>query len=398
MIINLLFIITGLFGFLTVIITLSSYRVNRMMNFHLTLIFVLISIRFLLNGFFPFGYLGFLKDYYVNYSKFLILIIPSFYLYFKNLIADEKLFIKADLVHFIFPVVFLALNISIVSTNDLLPATFYFLSFSVLFLYNITYCFLAYHILNKNVWANKEASPFKNKHSGLIKKWTLFLFIILIINSIKLFVTLFLEDNYLHAYVAGERFQWIGATVWILTFFKVLISPEILYGYPIFNDKIKETKISNSGLDTDWIVEFNKDSKNSQDSKLKEKIDHNIIHYISEIENVSKELEPFRDSKFSLSDLALKLNIPNSYLNYVFKYHSKISFSDYKKKIRIHHSIRLIESNHLKTHTLDTLAKEVGFASYNPFFTSFKNITGISPQKYIAQLNESINKKGSTLS
>lgn len=184
----------------------------------------------------------------------------------------------------------------------------------------------------------------------------------------------------------------------MLTFFKVLISPEILYGYPKFNEVAQETNSPNITLDSDWIMEFNKESKNSQDNKLKEKIEKNLLLYIDEIEKVSKEFEPFKDPKFSLPDLALKLNIPNSNLNYLFKYHSKISFSDYKKKVRIHQSIRLIESNYLKTQTLDTLAKEVGFASYNPFFTSFKNITGISPQKYIAQQNENLNKKGPTLS
>lgn len=385
MIVNLLFIITGLFGILTVIITLSNYRVNRMMNFYLTLIFVLMSIRFLLNGFFSFGYLGFLKEYYINYNKFLILIIPSYYLYFKNLIANQKLFIKKDLVHFVFPIVFLVINIAIVSTNDELPAFFYFSTFFVLFLYNISYCFLAYYLLNKNVWTQKDSPIINGKYASLIKKWTLFLFIILLLNSIKLFMTLFLEDNR-HGFVAGERFQWLGAIVWILTFFKVLISPEILYGYAIFNTPIKESATFNLPLDTDWIVESNKDQKNLQDSKLKEKMDPNIARYISEIEKIALEFEVFKDSKFSMNDLAIKLNIPNSHLNYLYKYHSKISFSDYKKKIRIRRSILLIESNYLKTNTIESLAKEVGFASYNPFFTSFKSITGISPQKYIVSL------------
>jgi AraC-like DNA-binding protein len=402
LIINLLFIITGLFGFLTLVITLSSFRMNRMMNFHLMLIFLLISIRFILNGFLPFGYLSFFKDYYINFSKFLILIIPSFYLYFKNLIADEKLFIKSDLTHYIFPISFLVINIAIVSTYRFLPSSFYFSSYLVLFLYNITYCILAYQILSRYVWVKKSSLPINKNHNTLIKKWTIFLFIILIINSIKLFVTLFLEGNYLHPFVSGDRFQWAGALIWILTFFKVLISPEILYGYPIYNDNLNESpnETKNSDvplLDANWNIDFNKDPKNIQDSKLKEKIDKNIVRYIVEIEKASKEFELFKDPKFSLSDLALNLNIPNSNLNYIFKYYSKISFSDYKKTVRIHRSIQMIETNYLKTHTLDTLAKEVGFASYNPFFTSFKNITGISPQKYIAQHNDSLNKKGPTL-
>lgn len=355
------------------------------MNFYLTLIFVLISIRFLLNGFFSFGYLGFLKEYYINYNKFLILIIPSYYLYFKNLIDDQKLFIKKDLVHFIFPIVFVVINIAIVSTNDELPAFFYLSSYSILFLYNISYCFRAYCLLNENVWIKKSNPIINVKYTSLIKKWTLFLFIILLLNSIKLFTTLFLEDNR-HGFVAGERFQWLGAIVWILTFFKVLISPEILYGYAVFNTPVTASATFSLPLDTDWIMESNKDQKNLQDSKLKEKIDPNIERYISEIEKIAAEFELFKDSKFSMNDLALKLNIPNSHLNYLYKYHSKISFSDYKKKIRIQHSILLIESNYLKTNTIDSLAKEVGFASYNPFFTSFKSITGISPQKYILSI------------
>ncbi|WP_165929336.1 helix-turn-helix domain-containing protein [Flavobacterium hiemivividum] len=198
-------------------------------------------------------------------------------------------------------------------------------------------------------------------------------------------MALFLEDNRT-GFVAGERFQWLGAIVWILTFFKVLISPEILYGYTISNNPLKESATFNLPFDTDWILESNKDQKNIQDSKLKEKIDPNIARYISEIEKITLDFELFKESKFSMNDLAIKLNIPNSHVNYLYKYHSKISFSDYKKKIRIHRSILLIESNYLKTNTIESLAKEVGFASYNPFFTSFKSSTGISPQKYILSI------------
>lgn len=390
MIINLLFIITGFLGFVTLIIILSCYKVNKVMNFYLLLIFTLISIRFLSSGFFPFGYLVFLKEHYITYSKFLILIIPSFYLYFKNLIADHKKFIKTDLIHFIFPLVFLTVNLSIVNTYDLLPNSFYFSAFLMIIFFNIAYCFLVYKLLKDNVWAKKD-KQLNNRHSILIKKWTLFMFITIIINSIKLFVTLLLFDDHYHGLSSTDRFQWIGAIVWILIFFKVLISPELLYGYPIYEIKKetkKETKESNMSLDTDWIVEFNVEQKKDQDSKLQEKIDKNIIQYISEIEEISRKFELFQDSNFSIHNLAIKLNIPNSHLNYLFKYHSKISFLDYKKKIRIHRSILLLESNYLKTNTMDSLAKEVGFASYNPFFTSFKNVTGISPQKYVAKKKE----------
>ncbi len=109
-------------------------------------------------------------------------------------------------------------------------------------------------------------------------------------------------------------------------------------------------------------------------------------HYIGAIERLSKDFEVFKDSKFLLSDLAKKLIIPNSHLIYLFKYHSKISFFDFKNNLRIQESVRLMESGHLKTNTLDTLAREMGFESYNPFLNNFKKIVGISPIKYMKQI------------
>lgn len=84
----------------------------------------------------------------------------------------------------------------------------------------------------------------------------------------------------------------------------------------------------------------------------------------------------------TLTDFANKLSIPKSHISYIFKYHSMISFSEYKKVIQIHDAIKHIELNYLKNNTLDSLSKKVGFTSYNPFFTSFKEISGVSPLEY----------------
>ncbi len=131
-----------------------------------------------------------------------------------------------------------------------------------------------------------------------------------------------------------------------------------------------------------WIIASSRSLNNSQHLILKEKIDRNIIDYIKEIEKISFNYELFRESKVTISDLAIKLNIPKSHLSYLFKYHSKITFSDYKKLIRIHDAINQIESNYLKNNTLESLSKRVGFTSYNPFFTSFKEVSGQSPLEY----------------
>ncbi len=131
-----------------------------------------------------------------------------------------------------------------------------------------------------------------------------------------------------------------------------------------------------------WIKKPDIELNNNQHLVLKEKIEANIIDYIKEIESISLKFELFRNSNLTIADLANSLKIPKSHLSYLFKYHSKISFSEYKKRIRIHDAINQIELNYLKSNTLESLSKKVGFTSYNPFFTSFKEVSGQSPLEY----------------
>lgn len=89
-----------------------------------------------------------------------------------------------------------------------------------------------------------------------------------------------------------------------------------------------------------------------------------------------------------MDEFAILLKIPKSHLKFIFKYHSKISFSDFKKIARVQDALVLIDQNFLTTNTFKALSKKVGFTSYNPFFTSFKDVVGKSPQEYILQLNK----------
>jgi YesN/AraC family two-component response regulator len=52
---------------------------------------------------------------------------------------------------------------------------------------------------------------------------------------------------------------------------------------------------------------------------------------------------------------------------------------------RIEDAKYLTDLGFLKHNTLESLAMEVGYASYNPFFTSFKKIVGMSPNEYVSK-------------
>jgi AraC-like DNA-binding protein len=182
--------------------------------------------------------------------------------------------------------------------------------------------------------------------------------------------------------IIGSNYLWISALIWLVLLIKILISPEILYGYNSLRKKIDTNRIDNLNLKSIWETYPKISINNTQHLQLKEKIDLNILNYIEDIEGMSIGEKIFRDPNIKIIDIAHKLNVPKSHIVYIFKYHSKISFSEYKKAIRIQDAIQLINEDYFKENTLDYLSKKVGFTSYNTFFTSFKEISGSSPLEY----------------
>ena len=380
MLTNLLFIITGLIGLLTLLLIFSNYKSNRIMNFYIILLIFIMSSRFFLNGLTYFVADYSLKNIYFTYSNFSSIVIPLCYLYFKNLFASEKDFRPKELYHFIFPLTFSLLGILLNYLNSPIPTLKLFL-YAVFVIFIILYNIMSYNVLSANIWSKKGSIKDLMNENKTINNWASFLFIALVLISVRVTTALFTELYY-NQNMKGYNYQWISAFIWLLILIKILISPEILYGYNALNKKLNENKNTNLVLKTIWITSNTIKLNNIQHEALKEKIEENIINYIKEIEKISLEYELFRDSKMTLTDLASKLNIPKSHISYLFKYHSTISFSEYKKLIRIHDAIKHIESNYLKNNTLDSLSKKVGFTSYNPFFTSFKEISGVSPLEY----------------
>lgn len=389
MLTNLLFITTGLIGLVTATLISTNYKTNRIMNLYIILLILIISLRFFLNGLIYFISDMPFKANYLKYANFSSMAIPLFYLYLKNLSDTKKEYDTKELFHFIFPIAF-PLLVAKLNGFRLPSIRLAIVFYAIFFAYASLYTLLCYNTLKNNIWTRKAEITVIEKHNKLISSWTLFLFIAIIFMTIRLFVSIFIEVYYHDTTVKGLSYQWISAILWLLILFKILISPEILYGYDTLYKKINENRKTRLVLDNVWNMSPAIKLNNSQHLILKEKIDTNIIAYIEAIEKLSFEYEAFRNIKMTLTDLANQLNIPKSHLSYLFKYHSTISFSDYKKVIRIYDAIKHIESNYLKNNTLESLSKKVGFTSYNPFFTSFKEVSGFPPLEYYKMIQKEI--------
>jgi AraC-like DNA-binding protein len=381
MIENLTYITSALLGFVTIFLAGYGYRSSRYTNLYLLAIFFISSMRFLtysLTNNLEFSEKQKPIDLFIIVS-----LAPLSYLYFKNLIYNTKTFKKGDFIHFIIPLVYFAINVSVNYFEIILARK---IAFIFLVLFNTIYAIACYLVLKKNIWKPNKEILLINQQNKIIKKWTKILFGLFLLILLRFIINLSL-NNPLHWYINKNNYSWIGAIIWIIMYLKILSSPEFLYGNEVFENKIKEFKKHNIIFDNIWIHNATIQVVNVQDSILKKKMATNIESYIIEIEHQALNSSLFFSDTFSVVELSNKLNIPKSHVYYLFKYHSKISFSDFKKIIRIQRSILLIDGGYLKSSTFDSLASETGFSSYSSFFKSFKNIIGVAPQEYYLSTN-----------
>ncbi|MEY2738171.1 MAG: hypothetical protein RL259_80 [Bacteroidota bacterium] len=380
MIENFIFIIVGILGIITTSI-ISQHKSNRAINIYLILIFSIISLRFLYQIF---------VDYYhylipsISFTPFLSLALPIMYLYFTSLVKDYKKIKKEDLIHFMFPVSLGLFNLlnneyKLLGIHSELILTSVFVFFSLFYMSKI------FIVLKNSVWNRSSKIIIVNKQNEVIRNWTYFLFTILILSMSRLIISITI-DFIKNDYSGGKNYLWMSGILCIILFIKILSTPEILFGYNALYKKINVQEKSNFKLKEIWIISEKKDIINQQDDLLKDKIFTNLSVYIKDIEYLAVEEKVFRNQKIKIAEIAKKLDIPKSHLHFIFKYHSRISFTDFKKLIKIHDALQLIESGYLKLNTLEALALKIGFSSYNPFFTAFKEITGSTPQAYNKEL------------
>ncbi len=376
---KIIYLLTALLGFMTLFLIGFRFKTNRHTNLYFTVILFLSSCRFLAHGLID----GIALLHYKKQIDgiFFLTIWPLIYLYFKDLINNQTALKRKNLLHFIVPfVIFVLYCTEEYITEDAFVIGFK-IAFIVVIVLNIVYAIASYKLLKEKVWKRNSDILLINQQNNIIKQWTQLLFSLFTVMLVRFLINLAV-NNPDRWYVNQNNFLWVGALIWMSLYVKILYSPEFLYGYDVFQNKIKEYKKHSIIFDNIWIFDTYKEVINIQDKILKDKIDSVIEGYVSDIEHVALKTNCFFDENFKTADLANKLNIPKSHVLYVFKYHAVISFSDFKKIVRIQKTILLIEQGYLKSNTLESLASKTGFSSYSAFFKSFKSITGMSPQEY----------------
>lgn len=383
--INSALILVGILGLFVMALMLFSYRSNVFVNMYLVIIFTIGSVRNIM-----IGLMEITNSNYTLNSKLIspvfLIVVPAMYLYFKSLIKDYKEIHIKHVMHFIFPTLSLLLNVGQVYFNVLNTPFIEDLRFISVIVFFLVYVVLSFNILYQGLWKRNPKKSVAIPHDILIINWTLFIFVISTFLFFRILFSIYSEK------MANELFQahnysFFVIIPWLLIYGKILINPEILYGYPKLMKRLNTFQNEVNFTDHVWIFDL-KDISNPQDKKLSGSIEARVIPYISEIEHFVVKQHPFRNLKFSFADFAKAINIPTSHLNYIFKYHAIVSFVEYKNYCRIKDAMQLMNEGDLNTITLEALAKKVGFNSYNSFFTAFKKETKLAPKEFLNSRNK----------
>jgi AraC-like DNA-binding protein len=310
------------------------------------------------------------------------MLMPCIYLYFSN-IVDERKFEPGNLFHFIVPFLLgiswmLVFFVDADRANLLRKALF----ISIILFY-LVYAVISFVLLYKSVWRRKSDIKAIQKQNELIKSWSIFLYTAFIAMVLIRILLRILSNN------SGNSIDthlWIPALLWLGVFVKLILTPEILYGYDFLNKTI-DSSTEKIALSSVWLIDGTVlPITSDKDKKLVEKIKPSLKESIHQIENLSFHTEAFRNPDLIPDDIATALNIPISHINFIYKYHCNESFTDYKKIVRIHDATKLLKNGYLTDNTVESLSTTVGFASYNTFNVAFKSITGVTTQDYIKRI------------
>lgn len=383
------FLLSTFLGLLSIFLLVFRNRTNciKCVNKFLIIILIIITLRHLI----------YTISLYQNNILFYSLIIKELdllnffflpilmYFYIITITTSSVIIPKKNYLFFIIP------TLSFVA---LLLNQFYFhlitiklIVFPINLVSAIFFSYLIIYLQFKKIWSVKSEVSAINKHLKIIRQWSFFITSVWITVLIVFIVLMFMSQKLIfkHNFEFSKlNYIWVFPTLWISFFVYIIARPEIIYGINFLKHINEDIEINKITFKEIWKIENTiHPTIQQKDISLQQKIMPIISDYIHKVEDIAYNTAVFRNKELTIEDFSSEVRIPVSHLKYLFTFHCLESFSDYKKIIRITDAIKLLETDYIKTNTIESLSQEVGFKSYTTFFTSFKAVTGKSPQEFL---------------
>ena len=140
---------------------------------------------------------------------------------------------------------------------------------AIVFIGYFIYSRYGFILLKKNIWFRKSEIKSVQLQNKLIKNWCLFLYVaFVLILLIRIFESVFTSKfgNF------ENKYLWMPALIWIGIHIKIILTPELLYGYNFLNKSI-DAAAEKVVLNSVWFTDNNDVTFTSEkDKKLQEKV------------------------------------------------------------------------------------------------------------------------------
>ncbi len=391
-------IVFPLFGIFTSFILIYYLSSLNRSNIFLALFFLCCNLVVMVY----FG-LHFTKDIFwegvsfVNWLPLSYLLGPLLFYYVKTTLADNNKLQKWDWLHLL-PAFLTVLNClpfttlpfdqkskiahEIVNITENYSLNFLFASFEFILFSRSAHLLIyaigsiAYFLIQSNN-TFKKFNRLPSNHL-ILKKWFFLLCgiqIVIAVNSIGHMSTIygyhFTILGVPSTIIFSEKyyFEICGGGFFLQNIFLFLF-PKILYGNVSYTVEQGKESI---------IEEF----KQSLPKKVKESTG---VKEFEEVINEYLKGNPYIQKEFSLSQMSFDLKIPERTLSIYFNKELDITFSEWRKHLRIDHVCKMIELGESKNLTIEAISSNAGFASRSKFIDAFKERKGVTPSAFIKSI------------
>ncbi|WP_296685150.1 AraC family transcriptional regulator [Flavobacterium sp.] len=380
---------------LSLILLFSNWNINRNATY-LSLFLISSSVYGIAHYFVMYGKSPFwLAIFYNHFTPLMLLLGPFLLFYVRGTLNDTYTIKKIDFLHFIPALVHLIgiipytlqpfseklqianaiihnidtiLNINI---NLFYNTTISFIIRPVLLLCYILYCM---YLLWKRFSVSNFDYNIPKKQLLISVRWLIILivslffivieFLIITFNSIQLKPSIGLINSYPLYILSGVAYCIMS--------FSLLLFPNILYGIPR-RTPTESTKKSKTPKQVQLIQEEATIIEEDPFFDLSE----NIKKYLN-------DERPFIHPDFSISDIALALQVPQNHVSYCINTIMQTKFSALKSDLRIDYAAELLSENLNESFTIEGIAQQSGFRTRASFYNAFKEKIGVTPTEFIA--------------
>ena len=231
------------------------------------------------------------------------------------------------------------------------------------------------------VWGKKYSptsdtlSRIPQKQYRLMKRWIGLLAVVssLAAGCFLILTAFLLEGQISNVIVDSMPLHFTVGLIFSLLSISLLLFPQVLYGIPVLEMRHKAAGSKKKEIKARKVV--------------LEEIEEPFLPLATKIISYIETEKPFVHPDFSISHIAVNLNIPQHHIAYCFNNVLEKKFTALRAEWRVNYAKELLKDGLSETLSIDGIGYKAGFSTRSNFYSTFKSITGQTPSEYLEKLS-----------